>query len=262
MVRTGRYGLYAATVVLFFFAAHALIAERVADKPIDATAPDAPVHLLSAQPVYVAEGVKGHEVAYKFEFRDRSLVYIKALGTVPAKGSFRYLTTEDQIAFLAGPEGPSLAMIKIAATIQVAAQPPLNEVASLAQFPRAYRSYPWASATPLISVANDVLQLYFRYEPQNTNGLTQLVTTFTPLVDPNHRDGVLADAALLVSFPYDHPSDNTGALFDFHVQTFVREGRKKSPDFRATEDRALNMAADQLIASIVADMRRKAGAER
>ena len=82
--------------------------------------------------------------------------------------------------------------------------------------------------------ANSVLGRYFRYRPFERDGRTFIVTTYSPLEIRGVREGVLGQVALLVSYPY----DATTGVYDFHVQSLVREGRTHSDEFRLTSDPA------------------------
>ncbi len=93
---------------------------------------------------------------------------------------------------------------------------------------------------------------YFIYSRQN-NKLTYLATTYTPL--PLNKkladDGVFAELALLLSFPYDPASGK----YSFHVQYSTKEGRALSDELRQTDNPEILQAANNFVDKIVAAMK-------
>src|SRR5262249_25895385 len=59
-----------------------------------------------------------YEITYSYEFRGRNTVYVRGLGTIPAKGNFSYLTSDLQLEFLESATGPVLAAVQLEETIQ------------------------------------------------------------------------------------------------------------------------------------------------
>jgi len=83
--------------------------------------------------VFIGKGAPAHSIAYEYEFPGRAFVHVNGLGTVPGRGSYRYLTLEKTLEFRDPATGEVLRQVPLVETVIVAAKPPLTEVAT--QFP-------------------------------------------------------------------------------------------------------------------------------
>jgi len=221
--------------------------------PPESGATPAKVNLRSVVKVFLANDTPGYSIAYEYDFPQRRSVYIKGFGTVPAKGSFRYLTPDTQLEFRDSPAGQVLARVPLQQTIIVAAKPPLLPTPEVKDFPDDSQMFVWESPKTLQERADTVLNKYFHLAPNSDceKGTVFLRTTYTPLELKNSPVGVTAQVALLLSFPCDPAS---GKYF-FQVKSRVMEGRTHSDEFRPTRDPDLVRAADSLIQSLVAEMK-------
>jgi len=219
----------------------------------NATGPGVKVQVASVSKVLVANNVPAYLISYKYDFANRTTVYLRGFGTVPAKGAFVNLVRELQLDFRNSLEGPQIVTVPLKLTVIVAAKPPRNEIPGADEFPSGYRSFPWELPIPLQERANAVLGRYFHYLPHENNKLTYLNTTYTPLpIDKTLSDnGVLAQVALMLSFPYDPSTDK----YSFHVQSIVQEGRPLSGTFQATNNPEIVKAADRFLDKLVAEMK-------
>jgi hypothetical protein len=200
--------------------------------------------------VLTAKNVAGYSIEYSYDFPDRASVHITDLGIVPAKGSFHYLSREKELEFRDPASGEVLQKVPLKETVIVAAKPPLNEVPGEAEFPLAFRAFSWRSSNSLRERADVVLGRYFRYQPWENDNTNYLVTTFAPLRCQGVQEGVFAQVALLVSFPY----NKTARDYSLHVRSIVREGRTHSDEFRPTNDVVILQAADKFIEQLIAEM--------
>jgi hypothetical protein len=209
------------------------------------------VDVKSVVKIFIAKDTPGYSIVYDYEFPQRSSVFVEHLGTVPAKGSFRYISTDKQLEFRDGPGGDVLATVPLQETVIVAAKPPLMEVPDESQFPAAFRELIWDSSNSLHERANTVLGKFFRYDPRNDKGVVYLRTTFTPLPLGSVPDGVTAQVALLLSF-IDRPE---AGKYSFRIQSLVREGRTHSDEFRPTSNPAVIRSADLFVNTLIAEMK-------
>jgi hypothetical protein len=202
--------------------------------------------------VLISPRTSAYSVTYDYGFPGETTVSVNGLGEVPASGSFHYLTTDKKLEFRDPSTGALLREVSLVETVVVAAPPPLTQIPSETEFQSAFRSFDWDSKENIQARANIVLGKYFHYLPRHDRGMTFIVTTFTPLQLQGAPRGVLGEAALLMSFPYDLASGR----YDFHIQTLPMEGRDLSNDYRLTGNPAIVRAADLLVDSIVAEMKK------
>jgi hypothetical protein len=211
------------------------------------------IKLESVAKVLIANDTPAYLVSYSYDFDKMPNVYIKGLGVVPSKGSYQYISREQELEFRDPTTNAVLERVPIQETMVVAAKPPLNQIAGDNQFSQAYRAYSWEQPTPLQERANTVLAKYFNYLPRENNKLTYLATTYTQLpLDKKFTDrGVLAQVALLLSFPY----DPTTGKYSFHVQYSAKEGRALSDELKSTNNEDILRAANEFVDKIVSEMK-------
>jgi hypothetical protein len=211
------------------------------------------VTLDSVDKVFIAENHPAYLVSFSYDFSITSTVYIKGLGVVPAKGRYQYLSDAQALEFWDPATNSELEKVPLKETIYKAAKPPLNEVPSQKDFSPGFRSYTWELPTSLQERANQVLAHYFLYLPQENNRLTYLTTTFAPLTLSKKLtdSGVMAQLALLLSFPY----DPTTGKYSFHIQYAAKEGRALSDELRPTSNVEILKAANDFVDKIVAEMK-------
>jgi hypothetical protein len=128
----------------------------------------------------VASGKRALAISYQYQFPDRETVHIKGLGSVPAKGSFAYITESPSLVFEDMPNGAVVATVDLKETVAVAARPPPNEIPDESEFDLAFRAFPWGSKDSLARKANTVLAKYFAYQPREVDNVTEFLTTFAP----------------------------------------------------------------------------------
>jgi len=203
--------------------------------------------------VFLAKDTPGYSIAYEYNFPQRQSVYIKGFGTVPAKGGFRYLTSDTQLEFRDSPEGKVLARVPLQQTVIVAAKPPLLPLPQFADFPEDSQTFSWDSPQTWQERADAVLNEYFHFAPNSDceKGMTYLRTTYTPLELKDAPAGVTAQVALLFSLP----CNADAGKYSFQVKSRVMEGRTHSDEFRPTRDPDIVRAADSFVQSLVAAMK-------
>ncbi|HXI29889.1 MAG TPA: hypothetical protein VNG89_15730 [Vicinamibacterales bacterium] len=172
--------------------------------------------------VKIAKETPALSIDYSYAFPEVDAVRLRNVGVVPPAGHFHYITTDDALVFENAATGSPLARYQLHETVIVAAQPPLIELPRDTDFPAGFRSYRWHSRASLPQRAFAVLAKTFRYRPFEIEGRNFVVTTFAPV--GGLPDGITAQVAVLLSFPYDRLGDG----YDFHVQSLVREGRSHS----------------------------------
>lgn len=211
------------------------------------------VHLKSVVKIFLAIDMPGYAIVYDYDFPKRDWVYIKGIGTVRAKGSFRYLTTDKQIEVRDRPSGAILASVPLQETVIVAAKPPLLSTPQLEDFPRDFQTFNWDSAQTLQERAQAVLNKYFHLVPNDEceKDVAHIRTTFTPLNLKDVSTGVTAQVALLLSFPCSPKTSK----YAFQIQSRVMEGRTHSDVFRSTSDPTVIHLADNFVQDLVTAMK-------
>ena len=211
------------------------------------------VTLDSVEKVFISENHPAYLVSFSYDFSITSTIYIKGLGVVPAKGRYQYLSDAQALEFRDPATNSELEKVPLKETIYKAAKPPLNEVPGQKDFSPGFRSFTWELPTPLQERANEVLARYFLYLPQENNRLTYLTTTYAPLALSKKLSdsGVMAQLALLLSFPY----DPTTGKYSFHIQYAAKEGRALSDELRPTSNDEILKAANDFVDKIVAEMK-------
>lgn len=209
--------------------------------------------IVSAAKVLIAKNSPAYLVSFSYDFDKLPTIYIKGFGVVSSKGTYQYISTEKELQFCDPTTGAVLERLPIEETTVVAAKPPLNEIPGDNEFSSGIHSYTWEVPVSLQERANAVLAKYFIYSPHENNKLTYLATTYTPL--PLNKkladDGVLAELALLLSFPYDPASGK----YSFHVQYLTKEGRALSDELRQTDNPEILQAANNFVDQIVVEMK-------
>jgi hypothetical protein len=104
------------------------------------------VTIQHAVAVRVASEKRALAISYQYQFPDRETVHIKGLGSVPAKGSFAYITESPSLVFEDMPNGAVVAAVDLKETVAVAARPPLNEIPDESEFDLAFRCVPRTQA--------------------------------------------------------------------------------------------------------------------
>jgi hypothetical protein len=201
--------------------------------------------------VLTGKETRAYSVVYEYEFPGRSSVFIDHLGTVPGKGSFGYISTDNRLEFRDRPRGDLLASVPLEETVVVAAKPPLMQVPDESQFQGGVWEPTWDSPDSLHERANAVLGKYFRYEPRSDKGVVYLRTTFTPLPLTGVREGVIAKLAILLVFA-DRPESDK---YPFSIKSLVKEGRSHSDEYRDTSNPAVAEAAKLFVTNLVAEMK-------
>lgn len=238
-------------VVCFLFTIRFAAAQG--DTGTSSAAPNtAKVDLTSVVKVLLAKDAPGFSIAYDYNFPQRSSVYLKGLGMVPASGSFRYLTTDTNVEFRDAPGGAILASVPLQETVVVASKPPLLLTPQNGEFPDSAQTFIWDSSNPLQERAEAVLNKYFHYTPStDCREMAYLRTTFTPLDLKDVGPGVKAEVALLISYP----CTPSGGKYPFQIKSLVMEGRSHSDDFRVTSDPSIVRSADGFVESLIAEMK-------
>jgi hypothetical protein len=209
------------------------------------------VEILSCVKVLIERDKPAYLISFEYDFPNRSVVHLKGLGQVAAKGSFQYLSEDKELEFSEVGTKEVLVRVPINETIIVAAKPPLNQVPGENEFPPARRTYTWESPRALQERANAVLGKYFNYVPRESKDTTFLATTFTPIPLKGVPDGVLGEIALLITFP----SGAGEKAFSFDVRSLIKEGRTLSDEFRPTSNRTIVDSAKDFVDSLVKEMK-------
>jgi hypothetical protein len=211
------------------------------------------VNIESVTKVSVAKDGSAYLVTFRYDFDKFSTIYIEGFGTVPSKGTYQYISNQPYLDFLDPDSRGLIERVPLQETTIVAAKPPLNEIPSDNQFSQGFHSYAWELPSSLQERANAVLAKYFIYYPHENNKLIYLTTTYTPLSLSKKLsdDGVLAEVALLLSFPF----DPANGKYSFHVQYSVKEGRVLSDELRPTDSSEIIQAANKFADKIVAEMK-------
>jgi hypothetical protein len=208
--------------------------------------PDAPVRL---DKLFLIDSSLGpmRSVAFTFDFPGRDSVTIKGLGTVPARGSFRYLTPFDRLEFLEPATGRTLFELPLTDPQQLMNRYSVTLPAQN-DFPQAFRTGRWDGAGSFHVHLADVLNRHFPsgFVVLQVNQANALLTTYRAL------DGVseplFGRVAVLIEPPADHPP---GAPFRVRFTTQERRSRTGWQNLSSQEVRA---AVERYITGFVREL--------
>ena len=96
-------------------------------------------------------------IEYEYRFAGFDKVHIDGLGTVPAQGSFKYITEASSLVFSDVSNGKMLSRVELKETVAVAAKPPLNKVPADEEFDPSIRVFRWTSGDSFSVRAGAVL---------------------------------------------------------------------------------------------------------
>ncbi|HWW76085.1 MAG TPA: hypothetical protein VNZ44_11835 [Pyrinomonadaceae bacterium] len=205
------------------------------------------------------EGKVVYDVAYAYEFKGRGAVYVKGLGTVPAKGKFSYLTSDQQLEFKESAEGLTLATVRLEETVRTMGGDS-TDIPKESDFPQAFRSSTWSPPATFAESAVKILQKYFPsgYSPRQAGQLNFYVTTYRSLQVPSLN--LRSQIAVIVSQPYDAVTDR----FTYRVQFVARDRPKLSDTWRYGDDRDQQTitAAQQFVDKLIQELTPTGGQPR
>jgi hypothetical protein len=208
------------------------------------------VTMREAVAVFVAPDRRALSIEYDYNFPGRDMVRINDIGTVPAKGSFKYITENSSLVFSDANDARPLLTVRLRETAEVAAKPPLDKIPDEEKFSPAGREFRWGSKTSPQLALNTILTKRVEYRPSEVDGVTQFITTFAPITASDGNNQLIGQVAMLLSFPHD--KDATG--FMIRVRTLVQEGRKKSDKFENTSNPAILKAANDFVDKAMAEL--------
>lgn len=193
-----------------------------------------------------------YEITYDYEFKGRDSVYVKGLGTVPAKrGGVTYLTSEPQLEFRGSAGGELIVSVPLQETAATqgggAADLPQE-----ADFSAAFRTGTWRHPVTFHESASRAIEKYFPfgYEARQKGQVNYYVTTYRNLTIPG---GTLrSQIAVMLSQPYDGGAHG----FTYRVQFVVRDRPRMSTTWRVGEQvsEQTKSATAEFINSLLAEL--------
>lgn len=203
--------------------------------------------------VRIAERVPAYSVEIQYAFADHQTVELSPLGTVPADGSFHFISTEPELVFREKPGGAILMRVVLEETVRVAERPPIYPVPEERLFPPGYISFSWQDAKSLLRRADTVLTRHFQYLPRKVGGRDAIFTTFADLPDQRLPKGKAGRVALLISYPYDLQSDH----FEVRVRSLVVDGEAPADGVKPANDEQVKAEAIRFVADVVRQLQGK-----
>lgn len=210
-----------------------------------------------------AENRVVYQITYSYEFKGRSSVYVKGIGSVPPKGEFSYMTSEPLLEFRESAAGAVITVVQLEETIRTMGSDS-TEFPEESRFPAFFRSGSWTPPTTFPGAASSVIQKYFPsgYNARQTGQVSYLVTTYRNLEIPNPGSDVAiqnlrSQIAIILSQPY----DSAGNRFNYHIQFVARDRPRMSSTWRYGDDRnsATITAAQEFINKLVTEMNAAGG---
>jgi hypothetical protein len=186
--------------------------------------PNFDVNVSAVKPVQLRQPtgvVTQYQITYKYEFKERSSVYIKGLGQAAPKGDFKYVFSKLELEFRSSSGGELLALVPLKVTV-VAAAPPV-EVPQESDFSQDFFSGIWASHKTFPEQVTQVLQSHSSIRVFAVDNVSEYITRYMPLT--GLTSGTFAEVAVLVS----HPFDQAGGRFSYRVRYLGREKRTLTP---------------------------------
>jgi hypothetical protein len=172
-----------------------------------------------------------YEIIYSYDFKGRDTVYVDGLGTVPAKGKFRYMTSGRKLEFRQFAFGPLIANVWLEETKTIAGDG-ATDLPKESDFPQFFRSSTWVPPPTFPDTAVKVIQNYFPsgYNTRQEGQVSYYITTYSrlPVADGNLRSQI----AVRISQPYDREADK----FNYHIQFVHRDRPRLSDTWRYGND--------------------------
>lgn len=207
-----------------------------------------------------------YQISYSYEFKGRSAVYVKGLGTVPAKGQFSYMVPEPQLEFRESATGPVIATVQLEETFRTQGSES-TEFPEEAKFPAFFRSDIWSPPATFPAAAIKVINKYFPsgHNSKQTGQLNYYITTFRNLLVPNPNNdsnirNLRSQIAIILSQPYDSANDR----FTYHIQFVARDRPRMSTTWRYGDDRsqATITAAQEFINGLIGELATTGGTRK
>jgi len=197
-----------------------------------AQGPNYKVEVLSVTTKSTPQNKVVYLVTYSYEFKGRTSVYVNALGTVPAKGKFSYMSFEPSLEFRESASGPIIVNLPLEETI-IGMGSDSTDLPKESEFPQAFRSDRWTPLATFPEAAVKVIQKYFPsgYAARQNGPVNYYITTYRNLPVQNRQ--LRSQVAVIVSQPY----DTSGNSFRYRVQFIARDRPRLSNDWRYGDDR-------------------------
>jgi hypothetical protein len=141
-----------------------------------------------------------YRVSYSYDFPGHSRIYIRGVGSVPAKGDLNYISSEDRIEFFDAAEGNLLYVAKLEHPVTLMGAPAPN-IPDETEFPRESRSGRWSGQGPFAERAFAVLNKTFPsgYRTYEKDKLISYVSTYREV--PQSDDGTHTEVSVLIQYP-------------------------------------------------------------
>jgi len=195
-----------------------------------------------------------YDIAYSYDFKGRDTVYVEGLGTVPAKGMFRYMTSGRKLAFRQFASGPVIANVWLEETTAIAGNGS-TDLPKDSDFPQFFRSSTWVAPPTFPEAAVKVIQKYFPsgYDARQEGQVIYYMTTYSSLTvaDGNLRSQI----AVRISQPYDRDNRDSNK-FNYHIQFVARDRPRLSDTWRYGDEcnPKTITAAQEVIDKLVAEL--------
>ncbi len=206
-----------------------------------------------------------YQISYSYEFKGRSSIYVKGLGTVPAKGQFSYMASEPRLEFKKSATGQVIAVVQLEETFRSQGSDS-TEFPEESRFPTFFRSNTWTPPATFPLAAVNVIQKYFPsgYNARQTGQVNYLVTTYRNLQVPNpNNDSIIQNLRSQIAIIVSQPYDPAGNKFTYHIQFVARDRPRLSTTWRYGDDRnaATISAAQAFIDRLIAELGATGGAQ-
>ena len=189
---------------------------------------------------------KAVSLAYTYSFPGRQSVYIKGVGTVPASGSFEYLSMDRRLEFRDASDGSVLLHVPLNNPEKLLGRE-TTDVPSNGEFPAAARNGRWTGPGSFPVHAERVLSRSFSFGSvvSEVDGQVMRTTTYHAIDVP--ASPLKVNVAVKVTYPA--APKRTGHAFSLHV--LVKERRSRS-EWRPAESEDALRAVETFIASLLA----------
>lgn len=205
-----------------------------------------------------SENTVVYQITYSYEFKGKTSIYVKGLGTVPPKGEFSYMTFEPLLEFRKSTAGPVITIVHLEETIRTQGSDS-TEFPEESRFPLFFRSGAWSSPATFPGAASSVIQRYFPsgYNAHQAGEVNYLVTTYRNLEISNpHNDTTIQNLRSQIAIVISQPYDPAGNRFNYHIQFVARDRPRMSTTWRYGDDRNSTTitAAQEFINKLITEM--------
>lgn len=223
------------------------IDQQVETKVNEARGDNYSVTVTRVKKVSTPERKQTYWIRYKYEFKDRSTVYIQNVGIAPSIGDMSYFTYELELEFADATRGNTLAKVPLKET-EIAMGSTSFDIPEESQIPKSHIEVNWSRPIAFRETIASALSKWFYFLSEEKGTIKYLKTTYTDLV--GLPKGYSGQVALVISYPF----NPTNGGFSFWIQVVVREKLSLDQWRWSSLNKPTEDAARRFVSTLIEDL--------